>query len=74
MDHGSLYEIVHNETMILEGDVILNIIRDIIQGVLFLHNADPQIVHGDLKSGNILVNGRFHAKVAGEYLRTIPNG
>jgi len=64
MDHGSLYDVLHNETMVLEGEIILPILRDIAQGLRFLHAAVPQIVHCDLKASNILVDGRFRAKVA----------
>jgi len=64
MDRGSLYDLLHNKTMIIEGEVILPILRDIAQGLRFLHAANPQIVHGDLKAKNVLVDGRFRAKVA----------
>lgn len=64
MDHGSLYDLLHNETMALDGDILLPILGDISQGVRFLHSADPQVIHGDLKAQNILVDSRFRAKVA----------
>ena len=64
MDHGSLYDLLHNETVILEGELLLPILRDISQGVRFLHSADPQVIHGDLKAQNILVDSKFRAKVA----------
>ena len=64
MDHGSLYDLLHNETMVIEGEILLPILRDVSQGVRFLHSADPQVIHGDLKAANILVDSRFHAKVA----------
>lgn len=43
MDHGSLYDVLHNETMVLEGEIILPILRDIAQGIRFLHAATPQM-------------------------------
>jgi len=64
MEHGSLHDLIHNETMVLEGDLLLNILRDISQGVRFLHSATPQVIHGDLKAANILVDRRFRCKVA----------
>jgi serine/threonine protein kinase len=72
MDHGSLYDILHNETMVLDGDVVLPILRDISQGIRFLHSAVPQVIHGDLKAHNILVDSKFRAKIAdfGLALRT----
>jgi len=64
MDHGSLHDVLHNETMVLEGEQILPILKDITLGLRFLHAADPQVIHGDLKSQNILIDNRFCAKVA----------
>jgi len=64
MEHGSLYDILHNETMPIEGELLLPILRDIAQGVRFLHAAVPQVIHGDLKSANILIDSKFRAKVA----------
>jgi serine/threonine protein kinase len=63
MHHGCLYDLLHNGTMVLEGDVIMQFIRDITSGVRFLHCATPQLIHGDIKSMNILVDNKFHAKV-----------
>jgi serine/threonine protein kinase len=31
MDHGSLYDLLHNETMVLEGEILLPLLRDITQ-------------------------------------------
>ena len=64
MDHGSLYDLLHNETMVIDGEILLPILRDISLGMRFLHSADPQCLHGDLKAANILVDSRFRAKVA----------
>ena len=66
-----LYDVLHNETFLLEGEIILPILRDIAQGVRFLHAATPQIVHCDLKASNILVDARFRAKVADFGLSTV---
>ena len=44
------------------------IVRDISQGLRFLHSANPPVVHGDLKSKNVLIDGQFRAKVSFEVL------
>lgn len=64
MHHGSLYDLLHNETMILDAELILPLLRDISQGMRFLHSSKPTVVHADLKSQNILVDKNFRAKVA----------
>eukprot|EP00934_Nitzschia_sp_Nitz4_P007313 Nitzschia sp. Nitz4//scaffold596_size2553//2//1309//NITZ4_009288-RA/size2553-processed-gene-0.1-mRNA-1//-1//CDS//3329555068//7303//frame0 len=64
MQHGSLYDLLHNETMMIEGDLLLTILRDVSLGMRFLHAADPVVIHGDLKAQNILVDNKFRAKVA----------
>jgi len=64
MNHGSLYDILHNNTMVIEAEILVPILQDISQGIRFLHSATPPVIHGDLKAQNILVDSRFRAKVA----------
>lgn len=64
MEHGSLYDILHNNTVLLDGSLVLPILQDIARGTRFLHAATPTVIHGDLKAANVLVDGRFRAKVA----------
>lgn len=63
-DHGSLYDLLHHPTVILESELVLPMLRDIAQGLRFLHAATPQVIHGDMKASNVLVDSRFRAKVA----------
>ena len=48
----------------LDGDLILPILRDIAQGMRFLHVHKPPIIHCDLKAENCLIDSHFRAKVA----------
>ena len=64
MEYGSLYDILHNETMPIDGELVLPILRDISRGMRFLHAAEPPVIHGDLKAQNILVDTKFRAKVS----------
>ncbi|CAB9525926.1 protein kinase TNNI3K (Partial), partial [Seminavis robusta] len=50
MEYGSLHDLLRNDTMLLTGEIILQITRDLAQGLRFLHANKPQpILHGDLK-------------------------
>uniref|UniRef100_A0A6U4U0M3 guanylate cyclase n=2 Tax=Hemiselmis andersenii TaxID=464988 RepID=A0A6U4U0M3_HEMAN len=64
MTLGSLHDLLSNESYPFEADVLLFMLRDIVQGMRFLHTADPPIVHGDLKAANVLITENFKAKVA----------
>ena len=50
ISNRSLYDLLHNETMVIDGELVLPILRDVSQGVRFLHSANPQVIHGDLKA------------------------
>ncbi|CAJ1957993.1 unnamed protein product [Cylindrotheca closterium] len=63
MENGSLYDLLRNESFFMGGEIILQVIRDIAQGLRFLHSSKPAILHGDLKAKNILIDSRFRAKV-----------
>ena len=63
MEKGSLYDILHNQTTDLK-DLQVPILQDIVQGLRFLHSAEPAVLHGDLKAKNILIDKNFRAKVS----------
>ena len=64
MDRGSLYDLLHNETLPLDGDVVLRILQGVVSGIEFLHSASPPLLHNDIKSANVLVDASFRAKVS----------
>ena len=66
MDNGSLYDLLHNASIAIDGELIFPILSDIVRGARFLHAADPAVIHGDLKAANVLVDARFRAKISGE--------
>ncbi|EDQ85184.1 uncharacterized protein MONBRDRAFT_29467 [Monosiga brevicollis MX1] len=62
MQMGSLYNMLHNEAMELDDEFRYNSLHNITCGMRHLHNAD--LIHGDLKALNCLVDSKFQVKVS----------
>ena len=64
--YGSVMNLYTNiarpDNTVLEGKA-LDIANDICQGGSYLHTHNPPIIHRDLKSENVLVDGNFVAKI-----------
>lgn len=73
MELGSLHDLLHNESLTLEGETLHPILLDIARGIRFLHAAEPQVVHCDLKAQNVLVDSKLRAKVSDFGLSTKQN-
>lgn len=66
MSNGSLDLLLHEREMypVLAWPLRLRILYEIALGVNFLHNMNPPLLHHDLKTQNILLDGEFHVKIA----------
>jgi len=63
MENGSLYDAIRNDTIDLDSqEDVLIIAQDIAHGLRFLHSAD--LIHGDLKAKNVLLDSNFRAKLS----------
>ncbi|XP_053377162.1 uncharacterized protein LOC123530515 isoform X2 [Mercenaria mercenaria] len=65
MTNGSLYQCLHNKPgVILTWEQRLSILRGAACGLQFLHTVDKKpVIHGAIKSGNILLDNHFEAKI-----------
>jgi GAF domain-containing protein len=64
MERGTLWQVLHNEELLLSGSRKYEMARQVAQGMAYLHNFEPPIIHRDLKSLNILVAQDFSLKIA----------
>jgi serine/threonine protein kinase len=55
MGRGSVYRILHDETVKLSWEVRRKFALDAARGMNYLHSSDPILIHRDLKSHNLLV-------------------
>ncbi|XP_062146127.1 LRR receptor-like serine/threonine-protein kinase FEI 1 [Alnus glutinosa] len=62
---GSLDEALHERSEQLDWDARLNIILGAAKGLAYLHHdCSPRIIHRDIKSSNILLDGSLEARVS----------
>eukprot|EP01116_Phalansterium_solitarium_P000748 TRINITY_DN1059_c0_g2_i1.p1 TRINITY_DN1059_c0_g2~~TRINITY_DN1059_c0_g2_i1.p1 ORF type:complete len:744 (-),score=214.92 TRINITY_DN1059_c0_g2_i1:445-2676(-) len=64
MPMGSLYKILHDESIRLDLEMIRKMLSDAARGMNYLHKSDPIIIHRDLKSHNLLVDENWKVKVS----------
>ncbi|XP_026854126.2 receptor-interacting serine/threonine-protein kinase 2 [Electrophorus electricus] len=66
MTNGSLDELLHEKSMypVVAWPLRLRVLYEIALGVNFLHNMSPPLLHHDLKTQNILLDGEYHVKIA----------
>lgn len=60
---GSLYHVLTSDKYEIGWDRVFRFAIEATRGIDQLHNGDPQIVHRDLKSLNLLVNEKWDVKV-----------
>lgn len=64
MARGSMHDLLHKVGLRPDTEWLLKIASDVAHGVKYLHGCKPPIIHRDLKSQNILVDGQWTAKIA----------
>ncbi|WVZ71159.1 hypothetical protein U9M48_019778 [Paspalum notatum var. saurae] len=65
--NGTLFELIHgkNRTLHIPFSSLLRIVNEAADGLAFLHSyANPPILHGDVKTSNILLDDNYMAKVS----------
>jgi len=63
MSRGSLYHVISDPKFDCHWDRVFSFSREMLLGVDALHSWEPQVVHRDLKSLNLMVNEEYHVKV-----------
>lgn len=61
---GNLFDILHDVSQPIDYNLIIKILTEVAEGVLYLHLNNPPILHRDLKSLNILVDEDWNIKVS----------
>eukprot|EP01102_Stenamoeba_stenopodia_P012134 TRINITY_DN3792_c0_g1_i2.p1 TRINITY_DN3792_c0_g1~~TRINITY_DN3792_c0_g1_i2.p1 ORF type:complete len:732 (-),score=135.02 TRINITY_DN3792_c0_g1_i2:82-2277(-) len=64
MPQGSLYDVLHNDSIPLDWKLIKNMAMDAARGMDYLHSSTPPVLHRDFKSLNLLVDQKWNLKVA----------
>ncbi|KAG7384720.1 hypothetical protein PHYBOEH_009333 [Phytophthora boehmeriae] len=64
LERGDVSSLLHSAIALSWSDPLLKIATDVAQGVSYLHNCDPPLVHRDLKSSNLLCTRTYSCKVS----------
>lgn len=62
-NNGSLFKLLHRTNIRLDNAQKLKIALETAIGMHYLHTSKPPIVHGDLKSPNLLLGDNLHVKI-----------
>ncbi|GAV75845.1 Pkinase domain-containing protein [Cephalotus follicularis] len=62
MEGGSLYDILQTSKVLPEDVISTMVARRVLEGLRYLHGM--QIVHGDIKPSNLLINAEGDVKIA----------
>jgi serine/threonine protein kinase len=67
MNYGNLYELIHDEKIEINKETKKYILLQIAKGMSYLHEFKndfyQNLIHGDLKSANILVDKEYKIKI-----------
>ncbi|KAJ8500451.1 hypothetical protein OPV22_011003 [Ensete ventricosum] len=64
MHHGSLHDLLHSSSAAPAWPRRAVMALQVARAVLSLHEAAPAVIHRDIKSANILLDGKWNAKLA----------
>ncbi|XP_050390613.1 receptor-type guanylate cyclase Gyc76C [Patella vulgata] len=59
---GSLQDILENSDLKLDDMFLASLVKDLLQGMIFLHDS-VLMIHGNLKSSNCVVNSRWMLQI-----------
>eukprot|EP00249_Psilotum_nudum_P010496 c22574_g1_i2 orf=360-1742(-) len=63
MSNGTLYDILQNNAEQLNWPMRVHLSLQTAKAVLGLHKVSPPIIHRDIKSSNVLIDGNWNAKL-----------
>lgn len=62
-EHGSLFDVLHNRAVKLDWWLCWRMAKQLAMGLNYLHYLEPVILHGNLRSSNVLVADRWTIKI-----------
>ncbi|MES1907744.1 MAG: hypothetical protein MHM6MM_000802 [Cercozoa sp. M6MM] len=63
-ERGNLFDLLHRSLTPLSFATMLRMMKEIARGMNYLHSLPRKIIHRDLKSHNLLVDGNLVVKIA----------
>lgn len=64
LERGDVLTLLRGQMTLTWSDPLLKIATDVAQGMTYLHNCDPPLVHRDLKTSNLLCTPTYSCKIS----------
>jgi serine/threonine protein kinase len=71
---GSLYQLLHLQKLPMDWSLLFKFMLEAANGMAYLHQQRPPIIHHDLKSLNVLITSHWGSKVADFGLAKLKRG
>ena len=62
-ERGTLKDVLHNETVELETEMVVAMMKDVASALKYLHHLEPPILDKEITSSHIILNSDYGAQL-----------
>ena len=70
-ERGTLKDVLHNETVELETEMVVAIMKDVASALKYLHQLDPPILDKEITSSGVVLNADYGAQLIHVHLALV---
>ena len=70
-ERGTLKDVLHNETVELETEMVVAIMKDVASALKYLHHLEPPILDKEITSSGVVLNADYGAQLVHVHLAMV---
>lgn len=70
-ERGTLKDVLHNETVELETEMVVAMMKDVASALKYLHQLEPPILDKEITSSHIVLNADYGAQLIHVHLAMV---